>query len=307
MTSREVLIDEMDGRMAAALLEDGKVINLYVDPPGNTPLPGSIYLAEVARIDPGQQAAYLNLGDGAEGYLSSSDINLPGNRKHTIESLQTGAKIVVQIKSTGDETDSKLPGMTMKVQYLNPEDEQKLNPAGPPHRLHPGLNAALRMLRDYTKENIQNIDIHEKYAKEIMAFCDAYANGATINKVADALFDVRDVWSCLDSLKENTAPLKSGGNIVIETTKALTAIDVNSGIDSNLLNTNLEAAWEIARQIRLRGIGGIFVIDFLKTDSKGDKIKIEDTLKKATLLDRNQIDLHGFTKLGLYELTRKKI
>jgi ribonuclease G len=108
--------------------------------------------------------------------------------------------------------------------------------------------------------------------------------------------------------------LKSGGYIVIDNTEALTVIDINTGkyvgsidLEDTVLNTNLEAAKEIAKQVRLRDIGGIIIIDFIDMINEKDEQKVLDTLEKALSKDRTKSKILGMTELGLVEMTRKKV
>ncbi|MCM1173144.1 MAG: ribonuclease E/G [Clostridium sp.] len=114
-------------------------------------------------------------------------------------------------------------------------------------------------------------------------------------------------------LKKN-AYLKSGGYLVIEPTEAMTVIDVNSGKaikgknrEEDLFKINVEAAYEIARQIRLRNLSGIIIIDFISMKSTKNQILLVDELKKATISDYVGVTVVDITRLGLVELTRKKI
>ncbi|MCM1287708.1 MAG: ribonuclease E/G [Clostridium sp.] len=114
-------------------------------------------------------------------------------------------------------------------------------------------------------------------------------------------------------LKKN-AYLKSGGYLVIEPTEAMTVIDVNSGKaikgknrEEDLFKINVEAAYEIARQIRLRNLSGIIIIDFISMKSTENQILLVDELKKATISDYVGVTVVDITRLGLVELTRKKI
>ena len=108
--------------------------------------------------------------------------------------------------------------------------------------------------------------------------------------------------------------LKSGGFITIDKTEALTAIDVNSGkftgkdnAEDTIVFVNLEAVNEIAKQIRLRDIGGIIIVDFIDMHEEGDKEKIIDEMNKCIKKDRSKVQIEEFTKLNLLELTRKHI
>ena len=108
--------------------------------------------------------------------------------------------------------------------------------------------------------------------------------------------------------------LKCGGQIVIDKTEALTAIDINSGkftgkedLETTIFKVNSEAAVEIMRQLRLKDIGGIIVIDFIDMKSEEHKEKILDILRKEAKKDRSRVSIHEFTKLNLVEMTRKKV
>ncbi len=121
-----------------------------------------------------------------------------------------------------------------------------------------------------------------------------------------ALFEYRDILGQIESLFHDYILLTMGGNIIIQKTAAFNAIDVNKGSDKRShLAVNIEAAREISKQIRLRNIGGIIVIDFLKMN-KPDEKKILKELNDLVADDPCTVQIHGFTKLGLMEITRKR-
>ena len=118
----------------------------------------------------------------------------------------------------------------------------------------------------------------------------------------------------LDQLKTNKVFLKSGGFITIDKTEALVAIDVNSGrfigkknVEETVLAVNLEAAKEISKQIRLRDISGIIIIDFIDMKLESSKNAVQDEILKNSKKDRSKVQVEEFTKLNLMELTRKHI
>jgi len=119
---------------------------------------------------------------------------------------------------------------------------------------------------------------------------------------------------CLSDVVIPRVRLPCGGNILIEPCETLTAIDVNSsrshfthGRRESVLNVNFEAAREIARQMRLRDLGGVILIDFIDMDDEGDRQKVIDELELYAKQDRSRIYIDGFTKRGLLELTRKSL
>ena len=118
----------------------------------------------------------------------------------------------------------------------------------------------------------------------------------------------------LDELLNPIAPLKSGGYLVINPTEALVSIDVNSGkyvgknkVEDTIFQVNKEATIEIARQLRLRDVGGIVVIDFIVLPNLSTRNKLRDIIKQESLKDRSKVQIEEFTRLDLLELTRKHI
>ncbi|HHV93468.1 MAG TPA: Rne/Rng family ribonuclease [Firmicutes bacterium] len=127
------------------------------------------------------------------------------------------------------------------------------------------------------------------------------------------IFEFYGVEADLERALKRKVWLESGGYLVIDQTEALTSIDVNTGkytgsknLADTVLKTNLEAAKEIARQLRLRDIGGIIVIDFIDMASQADKEKVLAVLEEEVKKDRNKTHVLGFTSLGMVEMTRKK-
>ncbi len=122
-----------------------------------------------------------------------------------------------------------------------------------------------------------------------------------------ALFDHRGLLGDIEDLFQDYGLLRSGGSIIIQQTAALTAVDINRGGDDRpSMEINLEAAEEIARQIRLRNIGGIVVIDFLKLPKKDDQNRLLKALEPIFNTDPCTVQIHGLTSLGLLEITRKR-
>lgn len=123
---------------------------------------------------------------------------------------------------------------------------------------------------------------------------------------AQRLFDLRDLDSAIAGLLDVRVPLPPGGSLVIERTEALTVVDVNAGERGNPLDVNLDAAAEIARQLRLRNVGGIVVVDFVNMRSRGDAERVLAALSQAVESDPVQTQVYGMSKLGLVELTRAR-
>ena len=181
-----------------------------------------------------------------------------------------------------------------------------------------GPNSIQRILGDMATKPIETIEVVTMdHYQQIEKWCAVFApdlvtkitpvelkeNDATQDL---ALLEYRDVLGQIETLFHDYALLPTGGNITIEETTALCAIDVNKGSDTRTnLTLNKEAAQEIARQLRLRNIGGIIMIDFLKM-SKKDREDLLKTFKEESQNDPCTVQVHGFTKLGLLEITRKR-
>jgi ribonuclease E len=125
-----------------------------------------------------------------------------------------------------------------------------------------------------------------------------------------ALFDRHDVASTIAVASERDVTLPNGGRISVEPTRALTAMDVDSGAGSGVANarlaTNLEAAKEIARQLWLRDLGGMIVVDFIRMDEAGERRRVQDALAAAVASDRVPVHLLGWSRAGLFELIRER-
>ena len=130
----------------------------------------------------------------------------------------------------------------------------------------------------------------------------------------NTLFASNNIETQINDLFSLNVKLKSGGSIVINTTEALVAVDVNSGkntsernIENTALKTNLEAAVEIARQLRLRDLGGLIVIDFIDMDDYRNNFKVEKSLKTALVRDRARVQIGRISMFGLMELSRQRL
>jgi ribonuclease E/ribonuclease G len=139
-------------------------------------------------------------------------------------------------------------------------------------------------------------------------WCRAFAPSleSHIEPVPPGLFDLYDLNDAIAALAEPRVALPGGGSLVIEPTEALTAIDVNSGPEANPLTANLTAAKEIGRQLRLRHIGGIVVIDFISMSRPRDKDQVMETLRAAVADDPAQTHIVPMSALGLVEMTRER-
>ena len=189
-----------------------------------------------------------------------------------------------------------------------------------PALIHEEANLIKRAIRDIYTRDIEEVlvDGEEGYraAKDFMKMLTpSHARKVQPYREQDMpLFHRFQVESQLDAMHSPTAQLKSGGTVVINQTEALVAIDVNSGrstkerhIEETALKTNLEAADEIARQLRLRDLAGLIVIDFIDMDENRNNAAVERRLKEALKQDRARIQVSRISPFGLMEMSRQRL
>ncbi len=180
------------------------------------------------------------------------------------------------------------------------------------------LSLPRRILRDVVCKDTTSIrvDSKEMFAR-LSEFAELYVSHAvkplTHYKGERALFDFYDIEKEIEKALARKVELKSGGYLIFDQTEALTTVDVNTGsfvsgknLSDTIFKTNLEAAQTIARQLRLRNLGGIIIIDFIDMDEDVQREAVLDELRKAVFVDRARINVNGFSALGLVELTRKR-
>ena len=184
--------------------------------------------------------------------------------------------------------------------------------------IHQDLTLAERVLRDFASEDTQRIFVDAAGACATMTtFAERYAPAlkerVRLHQAARPLFDMYGVEQEIERALHRRVDLKSGGYVIVDQTEALTTIDVNTGgyvgvrsFDDTIFKTNLEAAQTIARQLRLRNLGGIIIIDFIDMDLPEHRAAVLEALNLAIATDRTRLTVNGFTHLGLVEMTRKR-
>jgi ribonuclease G len=190
--------------------------------------------------------------------------------------------------------------------------------ATPPHLLYQDLSLAQRVLRDMVTVQTARvlIDSRETFQK-LAAFAQNYMSQVRPKLEhytgERPLFDLYNVETEIEKALSRRVDLKSGGYLIIDQTEAMTTIDVNTGgfvgsrnFDDTIFKTNLEAAQAIARQLRLRNLGGIIIVDFIDMESEEHRHAVLEELKRALARDRTRMSVNGFTGLGLVEMTRKR-
>jgi len=184
--------------------------------------------------------------------------------------------------------------------------------------LHQDLNLAERVLRDLSTESTQTIRIDSKLQHDALQnFGNTFMPGAVakldLYRGERPIFDLFGIEEEIARALSRRVDLKSGGYLIIDQTEALTTIDVNTGgyvgarnFDDTIFKTNLEAAGALARQLRLRNLGGIVIADFIDMTRGDHQEAVLAELRKHLARDRTRTTVSGFTQLGLVEMTRKR-
>lgn len=386
---KEILVDVQHNRTVAAVIEEGSLMELYIEHEKNKRIVGNIYKGEVKDVLPGMQAAFVDIGLERNSFLYIDEIvDIAGDnpvediaKLDNISSKVTkGQEVLVQVtkepignKGARITTKITLPGRFMVLMptfnYIGVsrriEDEKererlkeiageikaesmgaivrtaaegaqykdlkkdmnmlvnlwkKICESGKnvnaPQIVHEDQGLIQRIIRDMLTEDVDKLYTNSLAAKEKLLEYVEMAQPEFQNKIFFQEKDLLEKYNVLfqvDQALRRKVWLKSGAYIVIDQMEALTSIDVNTGryvgkvnLKETILSTNIQAVEEIARQLRLRNIGGIIIIDFIDMEDAEHKksvlVKLENELKK----DRTKTAIMGITQLGLFEMTRKK-
>lgn len=335
-SGREGLLHNKDVRITQ---KDGTIKKGGAEPIGKSLKPGQIIIVQA-------KSGYLSREDDFEFIREdktpkvSMDITLQGrfliyapmNGKNQISSRIRDKKLREQLmammngfkpikglimRAASEDTQSDILYREAKILNDMWEKMAPIFKGDSPALLVEGPDAYMRMMGDQAGENIDRIEISTTVdPTRIEQWCSIFgpdlAAKIQIIDVEDpqgelALFDYRGLLGDIEDLFQDYGLLRSGGSIIIQETAALTVIDVNRGGDDRpVMDVNLEAAQEIARQIRLRNFGGILVIDFLKFTKKADQTRFLKALEPIFNMDPCTVQIHGLTALGLLEITRKR-
>lgn len=269
---------------------------------------------------------------GEKGAFLSRDISLcgeyvlfsPMNRMAAVSSRIVKEKHRKALKELAREISGDEFGLIMRTASKNAEEAviraeveelrahwENIRKAAPtahvPSVLHQPRTTLELVLADYHPRGIDRICVNDaSLERELSEY-------APVTLMGDNLFDVARINNQVMTALDRRVWLESGGNLVFDPCEAMTVIDVNTAkftgktaLADTVLQTNLEACKEIARQVRLRNISGIIIIDMIDMVSKEHHHAVLEALNKAFTADRVKTVLHGFTSLGLVEMTRKR-
>ncbi|MGN1330466.1 MAG: Rne/Rng family ribonuclease [Clostridia bacterium] len=387
---KELIINSQNEKEEIYLIEDGILIEKYLDDKSKRKLEGNIYIGKIQNVIPGLQAAFVNVGENKNAFIHLKDIlpkvDVVRNENTLIEKsniskvVKPGSPVIVEIKRDSynkkgarASTHINLPGRYVVLLPNSPfitvsqkiEDEaerrrliemtKKYVPAGMgaivrtsavgkneenikkdlenlakkweeiigiefsndfPKLIYKGNEIIDKLLLDLVDRDLVKIHVNTEKIKnsicEKLKFLDK-EDLVVENDFEEAMI-ANNVLKQLEVAENRKVWLKSGGFITIDRTEALTAIDVNSAkfvgkknLEETAVAINEEAAIEIAKQIRLRDIGGIIVIDFIDMNKEQNQKELVYLFSQEIKKDRTKVQIEGFTKLNLLELTRKHI
>lgn len=386
--SEEILINVTPPETRVAVIENGVVQELIIERTKRRGLVGNIYKGEVARVLPGMQAAFIDVGLDRAAFLHVSD--LCDTVRDAIGSdnidhyLREGQEVIVQV--TKDPLGTKGARLTTEIaipsryqvympfskgagvsQRIECDEErmrlkgcleafqkefdaggfiartaaecveedvlrsdmgfllklwdsisERITHAEPKTLIHKDLPLSVRTLRDLYRENIEKIRVDsrethgrlvrfaEEFVPEIVPLIEHYTGERPV-------FDIYGVEDEIQKALARKVSLKSGGHLVFDQTEAMTTVDVNTGgyvggrnLEETIFKTNLEAAQVIARQLRLRNLGGIIIIDFIDMVSDDHKQQVLQALERHLAKDHSKTKISEVSSLGLVEMTRKR-
>ena len=385
---RVMVVRERADRTQIAVLEDGVLVEHYINQSTSGSLIGNVYVGRVQNVLPGMEAAFVDIGKGRNAVLYAGEVNwdsagLDGQPKRIEEALKTGDTVLVQV--TKDPVGQKGARLTSQISLpgrfvvfvphnpmtgisrklperertrlknilraVLPEDggvivrtasegaseeelsrdvarlvaqwediEKKSQTASPPTMLYGEPDISIKVVRDIFNEDTKKLvvsgddawDTVEQYVKyvapELVERLERYVG-------AEDVFTKYRVDEQISKALDRKVFLPSGGSLVIDRTEAMTVVDVNTGrfvgqggnLEETVTQNNLEAAEEIVRQLRLRDIGGIIVIDFIDMVLENNRDKVIRRLIECLGRDRTKHQVAEVTSLGLVQMTRKRI
>lgn len=233
-------------------------------------------------------------------------------------SLPNGMGLIVRTAGVGKSYEELEWDLNIQLTYWQ-AIEQVSQSRKAPFLIHQESNVIIRAIRDYLRRDIGEILIdneraHKQVLEHMQLLRPDFVSKVKQYKSDVPLFNHYQIENQIESAFQREVRLPSGGSIVIDPTEALTSIDINSAratkggdIEETALNTNLEAADEIARQLRLRDLGGLLVIDFIDMTPARHQREVENRLKEAVQQDRARVQLGRISRFGLLEMSRQRL
>jgi ribonuclease E len=385
---RVMVVRQKGSRTQIAVLEDGVLVEHYINQSSSGSLIGNVYLGRVQNVLPGMEAAFVDIGKGRNAVLYAGEVNwdtagLDGQPKRIETALKSGDTVLVQV--TKDPVGQKgarltsqismpgrflvyvpnnpMTGISRKLpdrerarlksilRQVVPEDagvivrtasegasedelrtdvarlaaqwediEAKSKTASAPSMLYGEPDISIKVVRDIFNEDVKKLIVSGDDAWDIVHPYVTYVAPDLADRLEkhvgnEDVFAQYRVDEQLSKALDRKVFLPSGGSLVIDRTEAMTVVDVNTGkfigqggnLEQTVTKNNLEAAEEIVRQLRLRDIGGIIVIDFIDMTLESNRDQVIRRLIECLGRDRTKHQVAEVTSLGLVQMTRKRI
>ncbi len=266
---------------------------------------------------------YLVLMPGSDGGGISRKIEGEKERrkiKEVVHQLEVPTGMGLIVRTAGLERNKT--DLAKDLQYLLhlwESIQAKAEKTSAPALIYRERDLVIRAIRDYFTSEFEDIlidskDIFHQARDFIRPILPRYLNKVKLYGEKRPLFSKYELEKQIETIYERNVPLKSGGSVVIDRAEALVAVDVNSGratqgrgMEETAFRTNLEAAEEIARQLRLRDLGGLVVIDFIDMYDRKHKMEVERALRNALKRDKARMEVGRISRFGLLELSRQRI
>ena len=300
----DVLVTALPGDCRAAALVGDVLVRLAFGGDDDEIRAGDIMLGRVTRIAASIGGAFVDLGRGPHGLLMQNDAP-PGRR------LAEGEAVVAQVRR--EATGRKGPKLTARLPTLPDEPASAIMGVRPPCRLCRGADAIVTLLRDAAAAGVRRVLVDDgatlsRLRAAVPEIADAFAPWLE----PSSLFPAYGVDEAIDRALAPVVALPSGGRLTIRETEALTAIDIDSGAEtgvsarSTALSCDLEAAAAIGREVLLRDLAGVLVIDFVPLRRPAERARVLAALRTGLAGDDRQLRIGGWTRLGLVELGRER-
>jgi len=318
-TSRSVARPERPAQASITeLLKEGQeiIVQIAKEPLGQK---GARITSHIAL--PGRFVVYMPTVEhtGVSRKIASDDERLRLKRILQIHHAGIPGGFIVRTAGEGKTEDELAADMNFLFNlWLDIRQKAEKSPA--PVLLHHDLDIVQRTLRDQVTHEFKDIwvdneEMYESIVRFVQRFQPVLVNRVKLYTRSEPIFDTFNITPELEKALRPKVWLKSGGHIVINQTEALVAIDVNTGkyvgrsnrLEDTIVKTNTEAVKEIVRQIRLRDLGGIIVVDFIDMDERKNRQKVMQTLEDAMRADRAPYKILQFNDFGLVAITRKRV
>jgi ribonuclease E len=386
---RVMVVRQQNDRTQIAVLEDGVLVEHYVDRATHQSMAGNVYLGKVQNVLPSMEAAFVDVGKGRNAVLYAGEVNfdasgLEGDSKRIESALKSGQSVLVQVtkepvghKGARLTSQVSLPGrylvyvpggsmmgisrklpdkertrLKQILKQVMPEGagvivrtaaegateeelsrdvarlaaqweaiEQKSKTANAPDLLYSEPDLTIRVVRDIFNEDFASLVVAGDEGWDLVYEYVRYVAPHLAERLTHWTDDDEDVYARyrideqLAKALERKVWLPSGGSLVIDNTEAMTVVDVNTGkftgqggnLEETVTRNNLEAAEEIVRQLRLRDVGGIIVIDFIDMVLESNRELVLRRMLECLARDRTKHQVAEVTSLGLVQMTRKRV